>query len=95
MPCRFSLEIECCQKLMVVPHYMFFQNLKKLVISSCPSLGGMQPCLPPLLEELILEADLGCLSDSLMPVSHNNSHSNLKSFRIQFATHVTSSLAFL
>ncbi|PIA40633.1 hypothetical protein AQUCO_02400001v1, partial [Aquilegia coerulea] len=85
MPCLLELEIERCPKLKVLPQYMMFsQTLKKLLINNCPGLSGMQPCLPPLLEELTLWGDVGVLSSSLMPIIHtnnnnNNSYPNLKS----------------
>ncbi|KAF9595994.1 hypothetical protein IFM89_006921 [Coptis chinensis] len=52
MPLLRQLTIRFCDKLQVIPHYMFSQSLKELVIGDCPELGRAQPCLPPLLEYL-------------------------------------------
>ncbi|KAF9614815.1 hypothetical protein IFM89_020738 [Coptis chinensis] len=57
MPCLQVLEISDCPNLKVVPHYLFSPALRSLEISSCPQLTGRQPCLPHLLEELILRKD--------------------------------------
>ncbi|PIA36580.1 hypothetical protein AQUCO_03300047v1 [Aquilegia coerulea] len=84
MPSLIKLELTLCPKLKVVPFYMFSPALKDLWISDCPQLTGLQPGLPPLLEKLSLNYDVGVLSSSLLPLLHtnNNKYPNLHYFFI-------------
>ncbi|KAF9596015.1 hypothetical protein IFM89_006942 [Coptis chinensis] len=79
MPLLRQLTIRRCDKLQVIPHYMFSQSLKELQIWGCPELGRAQPCLPPLLESLEFYRNVGFLSNSLpvcdVECSHNNNNS--------------------
>ncbi|KAF9596026.1 hypothetical protein IFM89_006953 [Coptis chinensis] len=79
MPLLRQLTIRLCDKLQVIPHYMFSQSLKQLEIMDCPELGRAQPCLPPLLESLDFAGNVGFLSNSLpvcdVECSHNNNNS--------------------
>ncbi|PIA47474.1 hypothetical protein AQUCO_01400253v1 [Aquilegia coerulea] len=81
MPSLHTLEIAWCRKLKAVPPYMVPHTLKYLYLTDCPQLTGMQPYLPQLLEELILDRDVGVFSRSL-PINSSNSYPNLKYFAI-------------
>ncbi|KAF9614686.1 hypothetical protein IFM89_019814 [Coptis chinensis] len=99
MPCLCELVINSCPKLKVVPHYLFSPALRSLAIWNCPQLTGRQPCLPPLLEKLVLNGNTGFLSKSILPLlmsgigspDHNdttnneNDYPNLHSFSIIFS----------
>ncbi|KAF9613926.1 hypothetical protein IFM89_013173 [Coptis chinensis] len=87
VPHLHSLRIWNCRKLKVVPHYMFSQALKNLRIDDCPELGEVQPWLPPLLEELILESNVGAFSKSLPLGGECSSYPNLKSVWIGSSPH--------
>ncbi|KAF9615754.1 hypothetical protein IFM89_026220 [Coptis chinensis] len=77
-----------CPKLKLVPHYiMFSHTLKQLTIRNCPELGGVQPRLPPLLENLELWRDVGVFSKSLPLVGECSSYPNLKSVSIFSSPH--------
>ncbi|KAF9621496.1 hypothetical protein IFM89_021800 [Coptis chinensis] len=95
MPCLQVLEISDCPKLKVVPHYLFSPALRILTIWNCGQLTGRQPCLPPLLEELVLCDNTGFLSKSILPLlisgigspDHNEyDYPNLHSFSISYST---------
>ncbi|KAF9616118.1 hypothetical protein IFM89_028584 [Coptis chinensis] len=88
MPCLQVLEISDCPNLKVVPHYLFSPALRSLEISSCPQLTGRQPCLPHLLEELILRKDTGVLSKSIISGIGSPGHNYpcLHSFSISYST---------
>ncbi|KAF6148806.1 hypothetical protein GIB67_038139 [Kingdonia uniflora] len=83
MPLLQRLDIYYCPVLKSVPHQILSQSVRKLFIRNCPELTIS--CLPPLLEELILDGDAGSFSRSL-PFKNNTS---LKVLWIQYSPHST------
>ncbi|KAF6138798.1 hypothetical protein GIB67_025960, partial [Kingdonia uniflora] len=83
MPRLRDLHIYDCPILKLVPHQILSQSVRKLFIKDCPELAIS--CLPPLLEELILDGDAGSLSRSV-PFNDNTS---LKVMYIQNSPHST------
>ncbi|KAF6152313.1 hypothetical protein GIB67_005967 [Kingdonia uniflora] len=77
------LDIYECPILKSLPHQILSQSVRILFIVNCPELTIS--CLPPLLEELILDGDAGSLSRSL-PFNDNTS---LKVIWIQGSPHST------
>ncbi|KAL5728748.1 hypothetical protein ACHQM5_001794 [Ranunculus cassubicifolius] len=76
MPCLELLNISECEKLKMVPHYMFSSTLLSIHLYNCPQLIGMQPCLPLHLKYLTLHGDVGQVSRSLLSFSVTHHHSN-------------------
>ncbi|KAF6138820.1 hypothetical protein GIB67_025982 [Kingdonia uniflora] len=74
MPRLRDLHIYNCPILKSVPHQILSQSVRKLFINDCPELAIS--CLPPLLEELILDGDAGGMdstADLLCDKSHTYS----------------------
>ncbi|PIA27069.1 hypothetical protein AQUCO_08300039v1 [Aquilegia coerulea] len=85
LPCLRELLLYDC-KFPVIPRFLFPHTLKQLCIWECKNLRGMQSCLPPLLESLELNGDVGVLAESL-PIEFSHNYLNLRSFKIYWSKH--------